>query len=131
MGVSFRESCQALQIYNTELHGIQWACSASPDSCPNSAQLWRPRVEMSSFYLHCQTEKHTALDKADLFSSAQTSRMLQSTMQNVHAHIAQTLHLCSFYFYMKPSVCVLRIISAKIDKAIEITEMVQLFSVLQ
>lgn len=112
-------------------YSIQWARSASPDSCPNSAQLWRQRVETSSFYLRCQTEKHTALDKADLFSSAQTSHVLQSTMQNVHALTAQTLHLCSFYLYMKPGVCVCEIISAKIGKAAGITEMVRLFSVLQ
>lgn len=76
VGVLFRESCQALHIYTTVLYGIQWAGSVSPDSCPNSAQL--RRVEMSSFYLHCQTEKHTAVDKADLFSSAQTSHMLNA-----------------------------------------------------
>lgn len=126
VGVSIRKSCQALQIYNTELYGIQWASSASPDSCPNSAQLSRPRVEISSFCLHHQTEKHTALDKADLFSPAQTSRMLQGTVQNVHAHIAQSVFILSLYETVGVCVCVdgWEMISAKIGKATGITEMI-------
>lgn len=133
VGVLFRKkSCQALHIYTTVLCGIQWACSASPDSCPNSAQLWRPRVEMSSFCLHCQTEKHTTLDKADLFSSAQTSHMFQSTMRNVGAHIAQ--HFICVHYISKCVwvwVCVSEISSAKTGKASGTTESVRLFSVLQ